>query len=74
MVRNVMLFKVILIALLLFVVVSLFTAFYYLVKDPSTSQRVVKTLFIRVGLSLFIMLLLLVGIQMGWVTPHGFGQ
>ena len=69
-----MLFKVILVALLIFVVVSLFTAFYYLVKDPSTSTRVVKSLFIRVGLSLFIMLLLLVGTYFGWVTPHGFGQ
>ena len=69
-----MLFKVILVGLLLFVVVSLFTAFYYLMRDPSTSTRVVKTLFLRVGLSLFIMLLLLVGAQMGWVTPHGFGE
>ena len=69
-----MLFKIILVALLLFVIVSLFTAFYYLIKDPSTSTRVVKTLFLRVGLSLFIMLLLLVGTKLGWVTPHGFAQ
>ncbi len=69
-----MLFKISLVALLLFVVVSLFTAFYYLVKDPSSSTRVVKSLFIRVGLSLFIMALLALGVKMGWVTPHGFGQ
>jgi len=69
-----MLFKFILIALLFFVIVSLFTAFYYLVKDPSSSKRVVKSLFFRVGLSLFIMILLLIGTQLGWVTPHGFGQ
>ena len=67
-------FKIVLVALLLFVIGSLFTAFYYMVKDPSTSTRIVKSLFIRVGLSLFIMLLLLVGVQLGWVTPHGFGQ
>jgi multisubunit Na+/H+ antiporter MnhF subunit len=69
-----MLFKYILVALLLFVLISLFTAFYYLVKDPSSSKRVVKSLFLRVGLSLFIMILLLIGTQLGWVTPHGFGQ
>jgi multisubunit Na+/H+ antiporter MnhF subunit len=69
-----MLFKYILVALLLFVIISLFTAFYYLVKDPSSSKRVVKSLFLRVGLSLFIMILLLIGTQLGWVTPHGFGQ
>ena len=65
--------KVIVVALLLFVIVSLFTAFYYLVRDPPRSTRVVKTLFLRVGLSLFIMVLLLVGAQMGWITPHEFG-
>ncbi|WP_424947331.1 DUF2909 domain-containing protein [Candidatus Spongiihabitans sp.] len=69
-----MMFKIILVALLLFVVVSLFTAFYYMVKDPAASTRVVKSLFIRVGLSLFIMLLLFVGVQFGWISPHGFGQ
>ncbi len=69
-----MFFKIILVALLLFVVVSLFTAFYYMVKDPSGSTRIVKSLFIRVGLSLFIMALLILGAKMGWVTPHGFGQ
>ncbi len=66
-------FKVIVIALLLFVIVSLFTAFYYLVKDPPRSTRIVKTLFFRVGLSLFIMVLLLVGTKMGWIAPHEFG-
>ncbi len=68
------LFKIVLIALLLFVIASLFTAFYYLVKDPSTSTRVVKSLLVRVGLSLFIMLLLFIGVQFGWVTPHQFRQ
>ncbi len=66
--------KIILVALLLFVIISLLTAFYYMVKDPSASTRVVKTLFVRVGLSLFIMLLLLVGVQFDWISLHGFGQ
>ena len=69
-----MLFKIIIVALLLFVVLSLFTAFYYLVKDPASSTRIVKTLFLRVGLSLFIVLLIGIGAQLGWITPHGFGQ
>ena len=69
-----MLFKIIIVALLLFVVVSLFTAFYYLVKDPASSTRIVKTLFLRVGLSLFTMMLIGLGAYMGWITPHGFGQ
>ena len=67
-------FKVLIVILLLFVIFSLFSAFYYLVRDPASSTRVVKALFVRVGLSLFIMGLILVGIQFGWVEPHGFGQ
>ncbi len=68
-----MLFKIALVLLLLFVIASLFTGFYFLVRDPSSSQRVIKALFLRVGLSLFIMLFLAIGIHFGWVLPHGFG-
>lgn len=69
-----MLFKTIILLLLGFVVVSLFTGFYYLIRDPANSQRVIKALFLRVGLSLFIVLLLSIGIYFGWIFPHGFGQ
>lgn len=69
-----MLFKAIILILLGFVIVSLFTAFYYLMRDPASGRRIVKTLFLRVGISLFIMLLLAIGIRMGWVVPHDFGQ
>ncbi|MCY4049926.1 MAG: DUF2909 domain-containing protein [Gammaproteobacteria bacterium] len=69
-----MLFKIVVISLLVFVIISLFTGFYFLMRDPSSSQRVTKALFLRVGLSLFIMLFLAIGIHFGWVLPHGFGQ
>lgn len=69
-----MLFKALILALLGFVTVSLFTGFYFLMRDPSSSQRVTKALFLRVGLSLFVMLLLAIGIYFGWILPHGFGQ
>ena len=68
-----LLFKLILVILLLFVVGSLFTALYFLVKDPSRSKRVVRSLTWRIGLSLFILLLLFIGIQVGLITPHGVG-
>ena len=66
-------FKIILVALLLFIIVSLFSALYFLLKDPGGSTRVVKMLAVRVGLSLFVMGLLFVGSMLGWVQPHGFG-
>ena len=69
-----LLFKLIIVILLLFVIASLAISFYYLVKDPSSSKRVVKTLSVRIGLCIFIMILLFVGAQLGLITPHGFGQ
>jgi len=69
-----MLFKLIIIILLLFVIVSLFVSFYYLVKDPSTSKRVVKGLSVRIGLCMVIMILLFVGAKYGFISPHGFGE
>lgn len=69
-----LLFKLILVILLIFVIASLAVSFYYLVKDPSSSKRVVKTLSVRIGLCIFIMILLFVGAQFGLITPHGFGQ
>ncbi|MDD9823115.1 MAG: twin transmembrane helix small protein [Gammaproteobacteria bacterium] len=67
------LFKLIIVVLLLFVVGSLFSALYFLVKDPSTSKRVVRSLSWRIALSLFILLLLVAGIQFGFIVPHDVG-
>ena len=68
-----LLLKLIIVILLLFVVGSLFTALYFLIKDPSESTRVVKSLSWRIGLSLFILLLLFIGIQSGLIVPHDVG-
>lgn len=68
-----LLFKLIIVVLLLFVVGSLFSALYFLVKDPSRSKRVVKSLSWRIALSLVILLLLVAGIQFGFIVPHNVG-
>ena len=57
-----LLFKLIIVILLIFIVISLFTALYLLMKSPDNSLRVVKSLAIRVGLSLFVMLLTFAGV------------
>ncbi len=67
------LFKLIIVVMLLFVVGSLFSALYFLVKDPSSSRRVVKSLSWRIALSLFILLLLFIGIEAGLIVPHDVG-
>ncbi len=69
-----LLLKLIIVILLIFVVISLFTALYLLIKSPDNSEKVVKSLAIRVGLSLFVLMLIFVGSRFGFIEPHAFGQ
>ena len=66
--------KLIIVILLIFIVISLFTALYFLIRSPENSAKVVKSLAVRVGLSLFVMLLIFLGSRFGVLEPHAFGQ
>ena len=66
-----MIFKIIVVILLLVVIFSLGQALFYMVKDEGKSDRMVKALSWRIGLSVFIFLLLLIGQATGLITPHG---
>lgn len=71
-----LLFKLIVVILLIFIVVSLFTALYQLNKTPNNAQgedsnKVVRALTVRIGLSIFLFLLLMAGAYFGLITPHG---
>ena len=66
-----MLFKIIVVVLLLVVIFSLGQALFYMIKDEGKSDRMVKALSWRIGLSVFIFLLLLIGQATGLITPHG---
>ncbi len=68
-----LLIKVIIIILLIFIVVSLFTALYRLNNEKGNSSKVVKALGIRVGLSILLFILILLAAQFGLIVPHGFG-
>jgi putative copper export protein len=65
-----MVFKLFIVFLLLVVIYSLGSALYYLVNDRGESNRTVKALTWRIGLSLAIFILLLVAHVMGWIQPH----
>lgn len=65
-----LLFKLIIVLLLIFVVISLFTALYRLNKDDADSTRVVKALAIRVGLSILIFILIMIGAKLGVIEPN----
>ncbi|MDB5815635.1 MAG: Protein of uncharacterized function [Rhodocyclales bacterium] len=60
----------IVIALLLAIPVSLASGLYYLVKDKSNSDRTVRALTWRIGLSLLLFFLVLLIYRMGWVSGH----
>jgi len=59
---------------LLFIVVilgSLASALYYLIKDKGQSDRAVKMLTVRVGLSLTLFIMLMAGYYFGFVPQTG---
>jgi hypothetical protein len=60
-----MLIKILVILMLLLIIGSLFSALYYLVKGNGDSERTVKALTWRVGLSLTLFLLLVLGFYTG---------
>ena len=53
------------------IVISLGSALYSLLYNGEHSERTVKALTIRIGLSLILFILLFVAFAMGWITPHG---
>ncbi|MEC5385826.1 twin transmembrane helix small protein [Uliginosibacterium sp. H3] len=61
------------IALLLAIMASLGSGLFSLVKDKSNSDRTVRALTWRIGLSLLLFLLVLLIYRMGWVSGHLLG-
>ncbi|MCW9048228.1 MAG: twin transmembrane helix small protein [Gammaproteobacteria bacterium] len=66
-----MIFKIVLIVLLIFVFISLGIALYHLVNNKGNSDKLIKSLSWRIGLSAGIFILLLIGQALGLIQPHG---
>ena len=62
--------KVVIVILLLAVIISLFSGLFFLFKDKGQSDRMVKALTIRVGLSIGIFVLLMAGYYFGIIPGH----
>jgi hypothetical protein len=60
--------RIVIIILLLAIVGSLGSALFYLFRDRGSSERMVKALTLRVGLSVGLFLLLMGGYYFGWFT------
>ena len=63
--------KIIVIAGLVAVIVSLFSALYYLYHDRGQGSRMVKMLAVRVALSASLVAFLVLSYWMGWIAPTG---
>jgi hypothetical protein len=63
--------KIVVIAFLVFILASLGSALYYLIRDKGQSERTVKALTVRISLSIALFLLLMLGYATGFISPHG---
>lgn len=65
-----MLLKILLVALLLIVVINLFYALYYMIKNDEQSPKMSKYLGRRLMISCFIILCLVIALASGLITPN----
>lgn len=63
--------KIIIILFLLVIVGSLGSALFYLVRDKGGSTRTVKALTLRIGLSVTLFILLMLGYYFGIIPKQG---
>jgi hypothetical protein len=64
-------FKIIIVLLLLAVLVSLASGMFFIVHDKGESDRTVKSLTVRITLSIALFLMLIIGYFTGLIQPHG---
>jgi hypothetical protein len=63
--------KIIIVLFLLVIVGSLASALLYLVRDKGASDRTVKALTVRIGLSVTLFVLLMLGYYFGLIPQQG---
>jgi hypothetical protein len=63
--------KAVIIIFLLVILYSLGSSFVFMIKDKGEGDRALHRLMWRIGLSIFLLLLLYVMFQMGWIESSG---
>jgi TRAP-type C4-dicarboxylate transport system permease large subunit len=66
-------YKIALVIMLFVVIFNLGQALYFMMTDKGQSNRTVWALTRRIGLSLVLILMIVVGIWAGWLHPHDVG-
>ncbi len=63
--------KLLVIAILVVILISLGSGLFYMLKDRGKSDRTLKALSWRIGLSVTLFLLLMLMYATGFIKPHG---
>ena len=63
--------KLIIIAFLVAILYNLGSGLYYMMVDKGEKDRMVRSLTWRIGLSVALILLVMLGIWIGVIKPHG---
>ena len=66
--------KLLIVLFLIVIVYNLFAGLYFMMTDKGKTNRTVKALTWRIGLSVFLILLVIVGILTGVIKPHDLGR
>ena len=66
--------KLLIILCLIVIVYNLGAGLYYMMTDKGKTDRTVRALTWRIGLSVFLILLVIVGLMTGAIQPHGVGR
>jgi len=64
----------IIIAFLVVILYNLGAGLYYMMTDKGQTNRTVKALTWRIGLSVLLIVLVMIGIATGIIRPHGLGR
>ena len=59
------------VAVLLFIIYSLGVAFVAFIKKDADSDKMLKALTFRIGLSIALIVTMMIGAQFGLISPHG---
>jgi len=63
--------KYLILLFFIFIVYSLGSALYYMMKDEGGSKRMVKALTMRIGISILLFIFIIFSFWMGWIKPTG---
>jgi hypothetical protein len=63
--------KILIVVFLIAIVWNLGAGLYYMMTDKGGSNRTVRSLTWRIGLSVLLIVLIAIGMATGYITPHG---